>query len=77
MFQMDNKDFCTADIVLAAFLKVQRYPLVEIVKNGNKGTFVFSGVPDSVINEYDLGQAKVEPKMLNAEIKALTTAARR
>lgn len=67
----------TTDIVLAAYLKVQGFKMLEIVKNGNKGTFVFSSVPEETINEYDLGQAKVEPKALNYEIKALTTAARR
>ena len=67
----------TTDIVLAAYLKVKGYKMIEILKNGNKGTFIFAGVPDAEINEYDLGQAKVEPKGLNYEIKALTTAARR
>ncbi len=69
--------FSTTDIVLAAYLKTKSYKLVEILKNGNKGTFVFANVPDVMINEYDLGQSLVEPKCLNAEIKALTTAARR
>jgi hypothetical protein len=70
-------DFSTTDIVLAAFLKVNRFKLVEILKNGNKGTFVFSDVSEDLIEDYDLGQALVEPKALNAEIKSLTTAARR
>ena len=67
----------TTDIVLAAYLKARSFKMVEILKNGNKGTFVFVDVPDETINEYDLGQAKIEPKSLNYEIKALTTAARR
>jgi len=67
----------TTDIVLAAYLKVCGYKMIEILKNGNKGTFIFVEVTDDVINEYDLGQAQVEPKALNYEIKALTTAARR
>ena len=67
----------TTDIVLAAYLKVCGYKLSEIVKNGNKGTFVFLSIPKKIVNEYDLGQSKVEPKALNYEIKALTTAARR
>jgi hypothetical protein len=70
-------ELSTTDIVLAAYLKVQGYKMVEILKNGNKGTFIFSDVPDNIINEYDLGQSQVEPKALNYEIKALTTAARR
>lgn len=72
---MDN--LATTDIVLAAYLKVKGYKMVEILKNGNKGTFIFASVPDAEINGYDLGQAEVEPKGLNYEIKALTTAARR
>lgn len=67
----------TTDIVLAAFLKIKGHKLSEIIKNGNKGTFVFNEVPDDLITVYDLGQALVEPRSLNYEIKALTTAARR
>jgi hypothetical protein len=67
----------TTDIVLAAYLKVQNFRMVEILKNGTKGTFVFVNVPEKIINDYDLGQSRVEPKALNYEIKALTTAARR
>ncbi len=70
-------ELSTTDIVLAAFLKVCGYKMVEILKNGNKGTFIFDDVPDDIINEYDLGNSRVEPKALNSEIKALTTAARR
>ena len=69
--------FETTDIVLAAYLKTKGYKLIDILKNGNKGTFVYGNVDDEVINAYDLGQALVEPKTLNYEIKALTTAARR
>lgn len=69
--------FETTDIVLAAYLKTRGFKLIEILKNGNKGTFVYTPVDDDIINEYDLGQASVEPKSLNYEIKALTTAARR
>jgi len=69
--------FETTDIVLAAYLKTKNYKLIEILKNGNKGTFIYAGVDESTINQYDLGQASVEPKALNYEIKALTTAARR
>ena len=71
------EDLETTDIVLAAYLKVKGYRLIEILKNGNKGTFIFVDVPEDTVNEYDLGHAEVEPKSLNYEIKALTTAARR
>jgi hypothetical protein len=70
-------ELSTTDIILAAYLKVQGYRMVELARNGNKGTFIFADIPDEIINEYDLGSSRVEPKALNYEIKALTTAARR
>lgn len=70
-------EFSTTDIVLAALLKTKGYKLVEILKNGNKGTFVYKNVDEGDLTLYDLGQALVEPKALNYEIKSLTTAARR
>jgi hypothetical protein len=72
-----NNELSTSDIILAAFLKVKGFKLVELVRNGNKGTFIFDNVPDTVIDEYDLGQALIEPKALNYAIKELTTSARR
>ena len=69
--------YSTADIVLAAYLKVAGYKLKDIERQGNRGTFVFADVDRAIIVEYDLGSAKVEPKSLAAEIRSLTTAARR
>ena len=69
--------FETTDIVLAAYLKTLGFKLIEILKNGNKGTFIYDSVEKELIDDYDLGQALVEPKALNYEIKSLTTAARR
>jgi len=67
----------TTDIVLAAFLRVRGYKLSKIIKIGTRGTFVFEQVPTEVISEFDLGEALIEPKALNHEIKGLTTATRR
>lgn len=69
--------FETVDIILAAYLKVKGYKLLNIIKNGNRGTFVFDVVPLEVLEEYDFGNATVEPKSLNSEIRSLTTATRR
>lgn len=69
--------FQTSDIVLAAYLKTCGLQLQDIIKNGNKGTFVFHNVDQQFIEEYDLGNSLVEPRALNNEIKSLTTAARR
>lgn len=72
-----SKNIETQDIVLAAALKVLGYRLDTIEKVGNKGIFFFSNVDETVVNDYDLGNLKVEPISFNSAIKALTTASRR
>lgn len=74
---MSNKTIETQDIVLAATLKVMGFRLETIQKIGNKGIFFFSEVDENVVNDYDLGNLKVEPVSFNSAIKALTTASRR
>jgi hypothetical protein len=74
---MSQRKIETQDIVLAAALKVLGYKLDTIEKIGNKGVFHFSDVEDSVLNDYDLGNIRVEPVNFNSAIKALTTASRR
>lgn len=74
---MSKKDIETQDIVLAATLKVLGYRLEKIEKIGNKGIFFFHDVDESVVNDYNLGNLKVEPVQFNSQIKALTTASRR
>lgn len=69
--------FSTIDIILAAYLKVKGYKLQNIIRNGNRGTFVFDVISTDVLEDYDLGNALVEPKALNSEIRSLTTATRR
>jgi protein associated with RNAse G/E len=67
----------TQDIVLAAALKVLGYRLDNIEKVGNKGIFHFVDVDEYMVNDYDLGNLRVEPVAFNSAIKALTTASRR
>ncbi len=74
---MSKKTIETQDIVLAATLKVLGYRLDTIQKIGNKGIFFFNEVDESIVNDYDLGNLKVEPVSFNSAIKALTTASRR
>jgi len=74
---MSKKNIETQDIVLAATLKVLGYRLETIQKVGNKGIFFFNDVDEAVVNDYDLGNLKVEPVAFNSAIKALTTASRR
>jgi len=73
---MDNV-YSTTDIILAAVLKVKGYKLQNIDVRGNKGTFNFEDVPESIVLEYDLGSLQVEPVSFNNAIKALTTSCRR
>jgi hypothetical protein len=67
----------TQDIVLAATLKVLGFKLSRIDKVGNKGTFVFDDVQESIVNDFYVGRCCVEPVAFNSSIKALTTATRR
>ncbi len=72
-----HQRYNTTDIVLAAFLRLNGCHLSSIDKVGQKGTFVFTNVPDKLITQHDLGQARVEPVAFNDAVKQLTTAVRR
>ena len=74
---MIHEIFKTTDIILSAVLKLKGYEMIEIVRNGNKGTFVFVDVDSDDVNEFDLGKARVEPVTFNNPIKQLTTSVRR
>lgn len=74
---MDLTLYKTTDIVLASFLKIRGISMVTIEKQGQKGTFVFSTVSASLLDEYDFGKALVEPVLFNNTIKQLTTSVRR
>lgn len=70
-------EYKTSDIVLAAFLRLNGCQMSGIEKQGQKGTFVFANVPDTLVVDYDLGKASVEPVSFNNAIKQLTTSVRR
>lgn len=70
-------EYRTSDIVLASFLRLNKCQMLGIEKQGQKGTFVFTNVPDELIRAYDLGNASVEPVAFNNAIKSLTTSVRR
>ncbi len=67
----------TSDILLASCLKIDGHQMTAIEVEGNKGTFVFSRVPDQYLIEYDLGNLKVEPVSFNNMVMQLTTSVRR
>lgn len=70
-------EYKTADIVLAASLKVGGYTLSSIELQGNKGIFVFEEVDADFLTQFDLGKLQVEPVSFNNTIKQLTTSVRR
>ena len=72
-----NLEYRTSDIVMASYLKLSGCQMLNIEKQGQKGTFVFTNVPDGIISTYDLGKALVEPIAFNNAIKQLTTSVRR
>lgn len=67
----------TSDIVLAAYLKLNSCEMTSIDKQGNKGTFVFADVEQTLLDKFDLTQGLVEPVAFNNMIKQLTTSVRR
>lgn len=68
----------TSDIVLASCLKLNGFELETIhVDPNGKGTFVFAGVENLFIQNFDLGKVLVEPVAFNNTIKQLTTSVRR
>ena len=74
---MTFDSYSTTDIILAACLKIHGVELEKIVKQGNKGTFIFKNVNPDFITDYDLGKTLVEPVAFNNAIKQLTTSVRR
>lgn len=71
------EQYRTADIVLAASLKVVGTYLECIEITGNKGVFVFNDVSSDFLVDYDLGKVLVEPIAFNNAIRQLTTSVRR
>ena len=75
--RMNEVNYKTSDIVLAASLKVNGYELESIELTGNKGIFVFNHVDKDLLLDFDLGKLQVEPVNFNNTIKQLTTSVRR
>lgn len=80
--------FRTSDIVLASTIKVFGFELVSIQLdevNPNKGHFLFEttnehNVYDDVyqlVEQFELGNIKVDPSLFHSTVKSLTTIVRR
>ena len=76
---MNKTEFKTTDIVLASTLIVHKYNLqtIEVAKQSDKGTFVFEQIPESFIDDFYIGNIKVEPIAFNNTIRRLTSSVRR
>lgn len=70
-------NYRTTDIILAACLRLEGFPMASIELTGTKGTFVFDDIDYSFVDSYDLGQCRVEPISFNNMIKQLTTSVKR
>lgn len=68
--------FATSNIVLAAYLRCNGLELHKIEMNGAKGTFFFEA-PEEMINDFDLGHARVEPNRFNSAVRELNVACNR
>jgi hypothetical protein len=70
-------EFSTSDLVIAAYLLTAGHPIDRIIKDGNKGTFVFKGVDPALITIFDLGSARIEPQAFHNNVRHLSNAVRR
>ena len=67
----------TSDIVLAASLKSLGNTLSSVELQGSKGIFVFEDVEQQFLDQFDLGQIRIEPIAFHSAAKQLTTIVRR
>lgn len=67
----------TSDIVLAASLKSLGNTLSSVELQGSKGIFVFEDVEQQFLDQFDLGQIRIEPISFHSAVKQLTTIVRR
>lgn len=67
----------TSDIVLAASLKSLGNTLSSVELQGSKGIFIFEDVEQKFLDQFDLGQVRIEPIMFHSAVKQLTTIVRR
>lgn len=70
-------EYETNDIVLAAYLKVSGCTLLDIKMCDRKGTFIFEKVDQSLITQFSIGNALIEPVTFNNTVRQLTTSCRR
>lgn len=68
----------TTDITLASVLRLNNIPLNHIDIQGSKGTFVFDDEPlvSNLVEQYNLGQIRVEPVAYHNMIRTMTTSVR-
>ena len=60
---MSNIAYRTTDLHLATFLKISGLPLIDVLTNGRRATFVFQDGPDRqrLVLQFINQQGKVEP----------------
>ncbi len=74
---MTTRTISTTDLCLAATLKVKGFRLLNIEKQGKRGTFFFQDVTDELIKEFHMGNILVEPSIFHQAVRSLAEAAKR
>lgn len=77
MSQNTLTSYSTTDIVIAATLKSQGHRLVDVRLDGQRGTFVFSNIPETTIQDFNFGNLRVEPSNFHTCVKQLSAIIRR
>lgn len=68
---MNNDDFTTTDIGLAAYLCTQGFPLLAVEPEGRRSWFVFSKEVRQEVEKFWDGKCLVEPALLLSKVRDL------
>lgn len=74
---MSQNTYKTTDIVIAATLKCQGHNLIDVELDGQRGTFVFSNIPEATLQDFNFGNLRVEPNNFHSYVKQLSAIIRR
>lgn len=66
----------TDNIVLATYLSLVGAHLVDIEKIGSRGQFIFDNAVQQIVDDFFLGNGKVDPLQYHNEYRKLVTAVR-
>lgn len=68
--------FSTHSVALATYLLLEGYSFTGIISDGSRGVFTIPGVPCSLVEQFENGKAKVDPKQFALKLSSLTQTAK-